>query len=193
MRHSRGRADTLTAAAVYLAGYPTPMAKEAGPDFAVVDRENSGGMLLPAVAAMTGWSTASARDWKDSEGMSLAGRNQDGTGRERTDQLPRQAMLSGWATTNTCDATRGSPETPEQQKARGANVGMSLIDQAALMTPARLTACGRLLIGSSAAMESGGQLSPEHSRLIMRIPAEWASCAPTETASTLKRSRKSAT
>ena len=33
-----------------------------------------------------------------------------------------------WPTPNTCDATRGSPETPQQKKNRGANTGWSLID-----------------------------------------------------------------
>lgn len=44
---------------------------------------------------------------------------------------------------------------------------------------------------SSASMESSGRLSPEHSRWLMNIPAEWSNCAPTETASTLKRRRSS--
>lgn len=279
MRHSRGRADTLTAQAVHLASYPTAQASdsERGPDYAAKDR--AVGPALAATAQMAAWSTASARDWKDTEGMGSHRTNPDGTpGRARDDQLPRQASLAswatadagvfnlatdpeanderlgamkerlgngngagltiqqqahlanwgtpmtrdtfpahtdeyyqrqrdkghgmqnltdhaslaGWATANTCDATRGSPETPEQQKARGANVGMSLIDQVALIGPARLTDDGRLLIGSCAGMESGGQLDPEHSRLLMRLPDGWESCAPTETASTLKRRRSSA-
>ena len=40
----------------------------------------------------TGWVTAASRDWKDTPGMSLTG----GGGRNRVDQLPRQAHLSGW-------------------------------------------------------------------------------------------------
>lgn len=38
-----------------------------------------------------GWATPSARDWKDTPGMSTTGTNPDGTTRERLDQLPRQA------------------------------------------------------------------------------------------------------
>lgn len=37
-----------------------------------------------------GWSTPSARDWKDTPGMSIEGVNPDGSTRERLDQLPRQ-------------------------------------------------------------------------------------------------------
>jgi hypothetical protein len=47
---------------------------------------------------LSGWITPAARDWKDSENMALTGTNPDGTERSRIDQLPRQALLSGWPT-----------------------------------------------------------------------------------------------
>lgn len=47
-------------------------------------------------AVLTGWSTASSRDWKDTPGMATTGTNPDGSIRKRQDQLPRQAaMISG--------------------------------------------------------------------------------------------------
>jgi len=45
-----------------------------------------------------GWVTASSRDWKDTAGMATEAQNPDGTSRQRVDQLPRQAQMTGWQT-----------------------------------------------------------------------------------------------
>ena len=44
-------------------------------------------------SVFSSWVTPSARDWKDTPGMSTSGMNPDGSERIRNDQLPRQAYL----------------------------------------------------------------------------------------------------
>ena len=147
------------------------------------------------------------------------------TGRDRFDQLPRQANLAGWPTPKVTDTNgpgnstnrqggmalhtcaqlsgwrtptagtpnslRGNGQNPEKRAAQGHTV--NLTDEVNWLKdnpcPARLTATGELLIGSTAGMENGGQLSPAHSRWLMGLPAEWDACAPTATASSLKRQK----
>ena len=105
-------------------GWPTPRSVAAGPDFAIAMRKNSGGMSLQTTAQLAGWPTPrsvesghgtgnptrafnrkariedtvflagwvtpSARDWKDTPGMAT----ERPDGRNRTDQLPRQAITA---------------------------------------------------------------------------------------------------
>lgn len=84
-------------------GWPTPRAAEAGPDFAILQKLRSGGFSLQTVAQMSGWTTPSARDWKDTPGMATVRPD----GRNRMDQLPRQAALAGWKTPAATDDKRG--------------------------------------------------------------------------------------
>jgi len=74
----------------------------------------------------SGWPTCSARDWKDTPGMSETGVNPDGTERKRLDMLPRVAQLVAWPTPNT---PSGGPNTTSTDKHRG---GMDLEGAATL-------------------------------------------------------------
>jgi hypothetical protein len=100
-------------------------------------------------------------------------------------------FLSGWPTPNTNNTKGACIQEAAFQKRLSDGRQQNLQDIVHGMQPARLTASGELLIGSSAGMESGGQLNPAHSRWLMGLPAEWDDCAPTETQSMLKRRRSS--
>ena len=184
-------------------GWPTPVANDDNktPEahlamkqrMGVRDGSNSNRVAitsLQVMAQMTGWTTTTTRDWKDTGGDIVP---RSDTGRERLDQLPRQANLAGWRTP-TCqspNSLRGNGQDPEKRLAQGHAV--NLTDEVNWLKnnpqPARFTATGEMLIGSTAGMESGGQLNPAHSRWLMGLPAEWDACAPTVTPSS-RKSRK---
>ena len=62
--------------------------------------------------------------------------------------------------------------------------------QAQLATPARRTATGEILTGSTAEMPAGGQLNPAHSRWLIGLPSAWDACADMGTPSSPRRRRK---
>ena len=164
---------------------------------------------------LTGWATASARDWKDTGGMATTGTNPDGSVRSRMDQLGRQAHLAGWPTSRAADgeknvrtaagaaseiARKGGPQdlamgatltgwpttsTNNDRSPRdvvmmredGSKNQQRLQDFAAIAGPARLTASGALLTGSTAQMEAGGQLNAAFSAWLMGYQETWCKAA----------------
>ncbi len=95
--------------------------------------------------------------------------------------LAAMACLASWGTP-TAKTFEGNPEAAIARKVklgignRATQLGHQI--DYVKNSPARLTASGEMLIGSSAGTRSGGQLSPEHSRWLMGYPKEWASSAP---------------
>lgn len=146
-----------------------------------------GGVNLQTAALLAGWPTPTATDGK---GGYQGGRIRNG--KLSTDRLDVAVQLAGWPTPTTSnDRSPCSQEAMRTYRDNGTKIQKRLQDVAALCGPARLTASGEMLIGSTAGMDGGGQLDPDHSRWLMGFPPEWEECAPTETLSTLKRRQRS--
>lgn len=141
-------------------------------------------VLRTSETGSIGWPTPTTRDWKD-------GGNPDANVPLNA-LLGRVVWLAGWPTTSCNNDRTGNPESAMSMKrADGTKVQQRLQDFAAICGPVRLTATGQMLTGSSAGMESGGQLNPAHSRWLMGLPPEWDDCAPTVTRSTRKPRKSS--
>ena len=123
--------------------------------------------------------------------------------------LTQLSKMAGWATPNTMDSlplrSREAMIKMHQTTRKNRSFPCNLREQVspemieAVMEakgevlpepkPMRLTVSGQMLTGSSAEMESGGQLDPSHSRWLMGLPPEWDDSAPTATPSQ-RKSRK---
>lgn len=111
----------------------------------------------------SGWPTAQASDG------SGGGQAKRATNPARSNDLMDFAMLAGWPTP--------MAGTPAQNGNNAAGNNDSSRKTVELVTqicgPARLTASGHLLIGSTAGMPSGGQLNPLMSAWLMGYPLHW--------------------
>jgi len=102
-----------------------------------------------------------------------------------TDYSRKVVDLAGWGTPSTRDwkdssgmATTGTnPDGSERTRLDQLPRQATLTAWTTEDGPARLTADGTLLTGSSAGMESGGQLSPHMSRFLMGYPIVWCEAA----------------
>ena len=191
---SRLRASVRRTSETELTGWLTPSAND--------DASGNPGAkmqpMLPSQAKLTGWSTPAAHEPGGTPEQHLARKvaakergSQMGT--TAVTHLSLLAQFAGWPSPTTPSGGQTPPPgtTATGRTPDGRKVQVTLKDVADMATPARLTASGEMLTGSSAGMESGGQLNPAHSRWLMGLPPEWDDCAVTAMQSMPKQRKSS--
>jgi len=173
---------------VQLAGWTTTTTRDWKDSGADIKPRADGSMRfdqLPRQANLAGWPTPTATD---------AAKQGNVSPRPGAMALPETATLAGWMTPKASDPDFSTPRTSGRPMHKSTFLQTQAIvnltdhkgSDLPLCQPARLTASGEMLTGSSAGMASGGQLRPAHSRWLMGLPRAWDECAP----KSLTRSRK---
>lgn len=98
------------------------------------------------------------------------------------------AQLTGWPTPSATMVKGGYPEG----RMRNRKISVDRLDVAVQIAgPARQTASGEILTGSSAGIENGGQLNPDLARWLMGFPIEHLSSGVTAMQSLSRKHKRS--
>jgi hypothetical protein len=161
-----------------MAGWTTPQAHDTSGRSTrqkAIHGTRHGCACLVRDADLAGWPTTTTTDSKSSARHGYMVEGNQGT------TLLDAARLAGWATPVATELgnTLENYVAMKQNMRSGPRTAITHPSlQAQLATPARLTASGHKLTGSSAGTASGGQLSPAHSRWLMSYPEAWDQAAP---------------
>jgi len=176
--------NSLLGRELWLTGWPTPGAADekmriSTPEASDKRMLSGKQMSLEAVAHQAvGWLTPKLPSGGESETPKTL---------IHPHKLEDQASLAGWPTPQAHDTQkRGNTNADHHSFPHDLPNMAEWCDQ-----PARLTASGELLTGSSAETTSGGQLNPAHSRWLMGYPEEWDYCGATAMQSCRLSRRKS--
>lgn len=175
----RQRASARRTSENELIGWPSPLAsnvKNCYQDWLKVMARKEAGRQpnLQDFAVLAAWVTPTSRDWKDSAGMTA-----QRDGKERLDQLPRQAFMTGWPTPTTNNTRSPSVDAAmNMYRQDGSKTQQRLQDFAGITGPLRLTVFGEMRTGSYVEMANGVQLNPAHSRWLMGLPRAWDESSP---------------
>jgi hypothetical protein len=177
---TRSRLDQLPRQA-HLAGWPTPMA---GTPAQKGYNEAGNNDSSRKTVELAGWPTPTSADERGAAKPESVKK-----WKTRLPNLPEQAQASHWPTPRQAGGDK-NVRTAEGSIAEITRKGgpQDVAQAAAICGPARITADGEMLTGSSAGMASGGQLRPAHSRWLMGYPPAWDDCAVTAMPSS-RRSR----
>ncbi len=151
--------------------------------------ETRHGSNLNDFVMLAGWGAPTASEPGGTGDQYLA-RSQGKTGNTYPSMLTHRVAMAGWPTPNTMDVVDRKAIRPSRT-ATGRTSGYLTEDILHLKDnpqPARLTATGEMLTGSTAGMASGGQLRPGTFPLAHGAAARVGdACAPMATPSTPKR------
>jgi len=191
---ARLNAERLTNASG-CSSWPTVQSCEAKSD-TLQDRKARGKQIMLCHAVRL-WPTTSARDWKDSPGMTTQAVNPDGSPRDRTDQLARAVYATGpaapassstdgsrpglWATPRAGKTTDENPETWAKRQAKGDVATMPLTAQvktwqtATVSTGAHRQKDGSMTdkLDQQVKVTTTGKLNARWVCTLMNVPVFW--------------------